>query len=110
INPDEEVAVAAEMTGDDQRKKLIAIARLIKCGRTDEAEYAVIVTDSWQQKWLGQRLSEACLSLARHLNVRVVNAETVQENFPIMKVLNHFHFKMKNKERNMILMSLTLDR
>ncbi|HBA55921.1 MAG TPA: hypothetical protein DCZ04_16090, partial [Syntrophorhabdus aromaticivorans] len=86
----------------------IAIARLIKCRPRDEVEYAVIVTDSWQQKRLGRMLSQACLNLAKHLDIRVVNAETIQENFPIVRVLNHFHFKIESKERNMILMSLRL--
>jgi RimJ/RimL family protein N-acetyltransferase len=108
INPDEEVAVVAETTEGDH-KKLIAIARLIKCRPRDEAEYAVIVTDSWQQKKLGPALSDVCLNLAKRLDFRVVNAETVQENFPILRVLNHFHFTMKNKERNMILMFLRLE-
>ncbi|OPY78774.1 MAG: succinyl-CoA synthetase subunit alpha [Syntrophorhabdus sp. PtaU1.Bin153] len=107
IDPEEEVAVAAEVTEGD-RKKLIAIARLIKCQPRDEVEYAVIVTDSWQQKRLGRMLSKACLDLAKHLDIRVVNAETIQENFPIVRVLNHFHFKIESKERNMILMSLRL--
>ncbi|MGD0229511.1 MAG: GNAT family N-acetyltransferase [Syntrophorhabdales bacterium] len=107
INPDEEVAVVAEMTEDD-RKRLIAIARLIKCERGDEAEYAVIVTDSWQRKTLGRMLSETCLDLARHLDVRVVNAETVRENFPMTSVLYHCGFKVENKERNLILMCLRL--
>ena len=108
INPEEEVAVAAEVNEGDGRQ-LIAIARLIKCRPRDEVEYAVIVTDSWQQKRLGRMLSKACLNLAKYLDVRVVNAETIQENFPIVRVLNHFHFKIESKERNMILMSLTLE-
>jgi RimJ/RimL family protein N-acetyltransferase len=107
INLDKEVAIVAEMIEDNQ-KKLIAVARLIKCPPHNEAEYAVIVTDSWQQKRLGRVLSEMCLNLAKNLNIRIVNAETVQENFPIIKVLDHCRFKIKNKERNMILMSLTL--
>lgn len=107
INLDEEIAVVAETTVNDQ-KRLVAIARLIKCRPRDEAEYAVIVTDSWQQRTLGRALSQVCMNLAKHLDFRVVNAETVQENFPIMSVLNHLHFKMKNKERNTILMALTL--
>ena len=108
INPDEEVAVVAELT-ENGRKRLIAIARLIKCGDTDEAEYAVIVTDAWQQKTLGRMLLETCLDLARHLGIRVVNAETLQENFPMTKVLNHCRFRMNAKERNMLLMSLALE-
>jgi hypothetical protein len=53
-------------------------------------------------------LSETCLDLARHLDVRVVNAETVRENFPMTSVLYHCGFKVENKERNLILMCLRL--
>jgi RimJ/RimL family protein N-acetyltransferase len=107
IDPEEELAVAAEITEDNQTK-LIAIARLIKCRSRDEAEYAVIVTDSWQQKRLGRALSEACLKLARFLGLRAVSAETVQENFPMMKVFSHCRFRMQGKDKSMVLMSLTL--
>ncbi|OPY67831.1 MAG: succinyl-CoA synthetase subunit alpha [Syntrophorhabdaceae bacterium PtaU1.Bin034] len=107
IDPDDEVAIVAELVEDDQ-KKLVAIARLIKCRRREEAEYAVIVTDSWQQKTLGRMLSEACLDLARRLDFKVVNAETIRENVPILNVLNHCGFRMESRERNMILMSLRL--
>jgi acyl-CoA synthetase (NDP forming) len=108
IDPDEEVAVVAE-TIEQDRTKLVAIARLIKCGPTDQAEYAVIVTDSWQRKTLGRLLLEACLGLSKHLGIRVVNAEIVQENFPMNKVLNHCRFIMHAKERNMLLMSRSLE-
>lgn len=108
IDPDEEVAVVAETT-DNGRKKLIAIARLIKCGNANEAEYAVIVTDSWQHKTLGRLLLESCLDLARHLCIPIVNVETLQDNFPMTRVLNHCQFKMDAKERNMLLMSRRLE-
>lgn len=108
IDPDEEVAVVAE-TIEQDRTKLVAIARLIKCGPTDQAEYAVIVTDSWQRKTLGRLLLEACLELSKHLGIRVINAEIVQENFPMNKVLNQCRFTMYAKERNMLLMSRSLE-
>jgi len=108
IDPDEEVAVVAE-TIEEDRKKLVAIARLIKCGPINQAEYAVIVTDSWQKKTLGRLLLEACLDLSKHLDIRIVNAEILQENFPMNKVLNHCHFTMYAKERNMLLMSRNLE-
>ena len=107
IDPDEEVAVVAEMT-ENNRTKLIAIARLIKCRHPEVAEYAVIVTDSWQEKRLGQLLSQACFHLARHLNVRVVNAETLQENFRMTRVLTRCRFKIENKEKSVVLMTLNL--
>ncbi|MBP1748625.1 MAG: acyl-CoA synthetase [Deltaproteobacteria bacterium] len=104
INPDEEIAVVAE-TVEQGRCKLVAISRLVKCGATDQAEYAVIVTDRWQQKTLGRLLLEACLDLARHLGFSVIHAEILQENAPMNKVLNHCHFQLHAKERNMLLLS-----
>ncbi len=108
IDPEEEVAVVAETVEADHRK-LVAIARLIKCGVTGQAEYAVIVTDSWQKKTLGRLLLEACLDLSKYLGIRVIHAEIVQENFPMNKVLNHCNFTMHAKERNMLLMSRNLE-
>lgn len=108
LDPEEEVAVVAETVESDGRK-LVAIARLIKCGTTGQAEYAVIVTDSWQKRTLGRLLLEACIDLSKHLGIRVVNAEIVQENFPMNKVLNHCNFTMHAKERNMLLMSRNLE-
>lgn len=107
IDPDEEVAIVAEIVEND-KKRIVAIARLIKCRDCDEAEYAVIVTDSWQKKRLGYKLSLTCVNLARHLGINRINAETIDENLPIIKVLNRCSFKMEAKERNMLLMSLNL--
>lgn len=108
IDPDEEIAVVAETVEQGQRQ-LVAISRLIKCGDTGQAEYAAIVTDKWQHKTLGRLLLEACLDLARRLSIRVVNAEILQENFPMNKVLNHCNFTLHAKERNMLLLSRDLE-
>ncbi len=108
VDPDEEVAVAAE-TMEGNRKRLIGIARLVKCRCGDEAEYAVIVTDRWQRKTLGRRLTEVCVRIAKHIDVRVVNAETLRENVPMTTVLSRCRFKVTGKERNMVLMSLRLE-
>ena len=108
INPDEEVAIVAEMTEGD-RKRLIGIARLSKNRRRDEAEYAVMVSDPWQQKALGFMLSMTCLKLAKHLDIRIVNTESLRENFPMMRILNQCDFKVKEMDRNMVSMSLKLE-
>ncbi|MDD5712055.1 MAG: GNAT family N-acetyltransferase [Smithellaceae bacterium] len=107
VDPEKELAVVAEMTEDD-RKKLVGIARLIKNPRCEEAEYAVIVSDPWQKKALGRILSERCVDLAKHWGVSVVSSETLMENFPMTRVLNHCQFKVETKDENMIFMSLKL--
>ena len=46
--------------------KFLGIARLIKNKRCEgEAEYAIIISDPWQNKSLGITLSEQCIELAK---------------------------------------------
>lgn len=107
VDPAEELAVAAEMSGEDHRK-LIGIARLVKDPLHGDAEYAVIISDPWQKKALGRLLTERCVDLAKHWGVKAINSQTVRENFPMTRVLQHCRFRIETKDGNMILMSLKL--
>jgi len=107
IDPDHEVAVVAEMTEADD-SKLIGIARMIKNRRQDEAEYAVIVSDPWQKKNLGNIMSKRCIELARTWDVKTIRSEMVQENFPMIRIFRHYDFQLDGKDESMISMSLNL--
>lgn len=107
INVEQEIAIIAEVVEAD-RKKVIGIGRLIKNRKGDEAEYAVIVSDNWQQKALGFMLSMICFKLAERLNIKVINTESLRENFPMLRILNQCNFKVRNIERNMVQMSLAV--
>lgn len=106
IDPEEELAVVAERF-EEQHRKLIAVARLVRCRDRDQAEYAVIVTDAWQKMTLGRILSELCVELAAQLDFRIVHAETVLENFPMTRILNRCRFELRKKEENMVRLALT---
>ena len=86
VNPEEEIAVVAEMkTGDSH--KFLGIARLIKNKRREgEVEYAIIVSDPWQHKSLGIALSEQCIELARKEGYKTIRAETLQENYAMIRL------------------------
>jgi RimJ/RimL family protein N-acetyltransferase len=107
INPEDEVAVVAEMV-ENGNSRLVGIARLSRIPRCNEAEYAVIISDPWQKKTLGHMLSKRCVELAKYLGVKAIHSETLQENFPMTRILNHCQFRVRDKEKNMVLMSRQL--
>ncbi len=108
INPEEEVAVVAEMKVGDQYK-FLGIARLIKNKRCEgEAEYAVIISDPWQHKSLGITLSEQCIELAKKEGYKTIRAETIQENYAMIRIFRRCDFAFDAKDENMVSMSLHL--
>jgi len=107
LNPEAEVAIAAELE-ENGRRKLIGIARLIRLSKNNEAEFAVIVSDPWQRKTLGHLLSEMSVGLARHWGIHSVVSETMQENHAMIKVLKRCAFKVIEKNGNMFTLSLKL--
>jgi acyl-CoA synthetase (NDP forming)/GNAT superfamily N-acetyltransferase len=108
VNPEEEVAVVAEMK-DGDKYKFLGIARLIKNKRCEgEAEYAIIISDLFQNKSLGHTLSEQCIELARKEGYKTIRAETLQENYAMLRIFRHCDFVMDAKDENMVSMSLKL--
>jgi len=108
INPEEEVAVVAEMK-EGNKYKFLGIARLIKNKRCEgEAEYAIIISDPWQNKSLGHRLSEECIELAKKEGYKTIRAETLQENYAMIRIFRHCDFVLDSKDENMVSMSLNL--
>jgi RimJ/RimL family protein N-acetyltransferase len=108
LNPEEEVAVVAEMK-DGDKHKFLGIARLIKNKRCEgEAEYAIIISDLFQNKSLGHTLSEQCIELARKEGYKTIRAETLQENYAMLRIFRHCDFTLDSKDENMVSMSLNL--
>jgi acetate---CoA ligase (ADP-forming) len=108
INPEEEIAVVAEMKEGDHHK-FLGIARLIKNKRCEgEAEYAIIISDPWQKKSLGHVLSEQCIKLARQEGYKTIRAETLQENFAMIRIFRSCDFQLDGKDDNMLSLSLSL--
>ena len=107
INPEEEFAIIAEMT-DTTRRKIIGIARLIRLSRQNDAEFAVIVSDTWQNKTLGKVLSELSVGLAKHWKVESVVSETLRDNHAMIKILKRCQFEVESKCGNMFTLSLRL--
>ncbi|MCB2219961.1 MAG: GNAT family N-acetyltransferase [Bacteroidetes bacterium] len=93
IDYDREIAIVAEVE-DEGRKKLIGVGRLIADPDVVIAEYAVLITDAWQHKDLGQILTSFCVDIARQSGIRKVSAETTKDNKAMIAVFKKLGFKV----------------
>ncbi|HPE55465.1 MAG TPA: GNAT family N-acetyltransferase [Bacteroidales bacterium] len=91
IDYDREVAIVAEVE-EEGRKKLIGVGRLIADPDVIIAEYAVLITDSWQHKDLGQILTSYCLEIAHQSGITRVSAETTKDNKAMIAVFRKLGF------------------
>ncbi len=108
FDPEEEIAIVAEMK-DGDKYQFLGIARLIKNKRCEgEAEYAVLISDLWQNKSLGHILSEQCIELAKKEGYKTIRAETLQQNYSMLRIFRRCDFVLDSKDENMVSMALKL--
>jgi acetyltransferase len=93
IDYDREMAIVAEVE-EDGHKKLIGVGRLISDPDVVIAEYAVLITDAWQKKDLGQILTAYCVEIAQQIGIRRVSAETTKDNKAMIAVFKKLGFKV----------------
>ncbi|MCD4697805.1 MAG: bifunctional acetate--CoA ligase family protein/GNAT family N-acetyltransferase, partial [Bacteroidales bacterium] len=91
IDYDREIAIVAEVNMEG-RKKLIGVGRLIADPDVEIAEYAVLITDEWQHRELGQILTAYCIEIARIAGIKKVSAETTKDNKPMISVFKKLGF------------------
>lgn len=97
IDYDREMGIVAEIEFEG-RKKLIGVGRLIADPDLETAEYAVLITDEWQHKELGQILTKYCVEIARIAGIKRVVAETTTDNKGMITVFRKTDFKIHFNE------------
>lgn len=93
IDYDREVAIVA-LIDEGKKSKIIGIGRLIADPDHETVEYAVLVTDSWQNKELGSILTDYCMEIARKWNLRKFVAQTTADNFRIIRMFEKRGFEI----------------
>ena len=79
IDYEREMAIVAE-TGQVDARKIVGVGRLIADPDRHTAEYAVLVTDAWQDQGMGGILTDYCLEIAAEWGVRKIMAVTTTDN------------------------------
>jgi acetyltransferase len=102
IDYDREIAIVAEIVEDGQ-KKLIAVGRLIANIEHENVEYAVLITDKWQNKDLGGILTDYCLEISKKWGLKRVLAQTTFDNQRVISVFRKRNFKItQDKETSTV--------
>jgi acetyltransferase len=107
IDYDREMAIVAE-TGNGADRKLLGVGRLIADPDRHTSEYAILVTDAWQDQGLGGILTDFCLEIARDWGVRNVAAVTTTDNPRMVAVFRKRGFEIRTDEAGVVEVSKEL--
>ena len=94
IDYDREIAIVAEIIENGQ-KKLIGVGRLVADPDHETVEYAILVVDAWQQKDLGNIITDFCLEVAENGKLKKIVAQTTTDNKRMISVFQKRGFEVK---------------
>ena len=97
IDYDRELAIVAEIQDGDKRK-LIGVGRLVADANHEDAEYAIIIADPWQQKWIGTAVTEYCEEIAQQWGVKRIKACTLPDNHRMINLFEQAGYNIKRSE------------
>jgi acetyltransferase len=94
IDYDREIAIVAELM-QGKNRQFLGVGRLIADPDYETVEYAVLVTDEWQNKGLGSILTDYCMEIAKRWKLKRIAAETTTDNQRMMAVFKKRDFHVK---------------
>jgi acetyltransferase len=94
IDYDREIAIVAEIMEEGQ-KKLIGVGRLVADPDHETVEFAILIADAWQQKDLGNILTDFCLEVAESGKLKKIVAQTTPDNKRMISVFQKRGFDVR---------------
>lgn len=96
IDYDREMAIVAEVKEKDKRRFLGVTRVILKPGTTDEAEYALVVTDKWQRLGLGSEFIDYTIEIAKDKGVKKLYGVVLKDNIPMITLCREKNFKVSD--------------
>jgi acetyltransferase len=94
IDYDREIAIVAEIREGDKRK-LIGVGRLIADPDHETVEYAILISDLWQNRDIGGILTDYCFEIAKHWGLKKIVAQTTSDNQRMIAVFQKRGFEIE---------------
>ncbi len=95
IDYDREMALVAEyadpQTGEPT---IIGVGRLSKLHGTDEAEFSMLVADTYQRRGLGTELLRRLLQVGRDEKLDRITADILSDNMAMQRICEKLHFRI----------------
>ena len=87
---------------------MLGVARVILGRNQNEAEFAVVVGDSWQGRGIGAALLQRCLRIAKERGIQKVTGTVLAENTQMLALGRKLGFRIK-KEKDVSEYELMID-
>ncbi|HTB82798.1 MAG TPA: bifunctional acetate--CoA ligase family protein/GNAT family N-acetyltransferase [Candidatus Sulfotelmatobacter sp.] len=93
---DREIALVAESTpaNESEEKKILGVGRLSRQYGTNDAEFAVLVNDNWQNLGLGHELLKQLIEVGRTEKLDRIVGEILAENNAMRHICKKLGFKL----------------
>jgi RimJ/RimL family protein N-acetyltransferase len=108
IDRERELALIAT-TSVQGRERQIGVARYVKDSSPGDAEFAVVLSDDWQGRGLGNKLLMSLIVAARDHGVRRLIGTTLSVNSRMLALARKLGFKLARDPRSAMITNLTLD-
>lgn len=96
IDYDREIGIIAEIN-DEGKRRMLGVSRIIMTpGRSDEAEFALIVSDDWQRKGLGSEFLNYTIEIARDKGLQKLTGIVLKDNIPMITLCREKKFKIES--------------
>lgn len=100
IDYDREMAIIATVQDTDGKEKMIGVVRIVGDAWRQKAEYAIVISDSYQKKGLGTIMTEFIMQIAREQGYRKVYANMLKSNHGMKVLLEQFGFSVSSDDHS----------
>ena len=102
VDYDREIALVAELRNPvNEESEILAVGRLAKADRANEAEFAILIGDRFQHHGLGTEMLRRLIEIARAEKLRKVTADILPENHHMLSLCKAlgFHLRYSTEDR-----------
>jgi acetyltransferase len=95
IDYDREMALAAEyLNPETGKREIVGVGRLSKIYGTRDAEYSMLIVDSWHGRGLGTEFLKLLIQIGRDEDLKRIIAYISPENVPMQKISRKLGFTL----------------
>jgi acetyltransferase len=98
IDYDREIAIIAEHTDSEGKKRMLGVVRLISDPYNETAEFAIVVGDPWHGQGLGNMFTDMILDVARQRGNKKIIANVLKDNFIMKHIFEKRGFTLQDNE------------
>jgi acetyltransferase len=96
---DREMVMVAELTDPSTReRRIVGVGRMSRLRAQDRAEVAVLVSDEYQNRGLGNELLGLIVQIAKNEKIQQLFAEMMPDNIAMRMIAKRFGFRLRTAE------------